>query len=121
MATGIPAGIEQMGVGFYHDPIGEAKLIGEQTLHSYGETIHHPFRDPGYSAANFLGLIPGVGGLVGKALEAGRLVEGAGMIARKLTEAADAKGGNGDERLRGVQQAGRGASYAERCRTSRRG
>jgi hypothetical protein len=118
MATGLPAGVEQMGVGFYHDPIGEAKLIARQTGESYKETFTHPFRDPGYSAANLLGLIPGVGGVAGRALEAGRLVEGAGALAPKLSAGIDALRAANPEMsaYEAANKLGRGASFTRAFR-----
>jgi hypothetical protein len=118
MATGLPAGVEQMGVGFYHDPVGEAKLIARQTGQSYKETFTHPFRDPGYTGANLLALIPGIGGVAGRALEAGRLVEGAGALAPKLTASIDAlKAANeGMTDYQAAVKLGRGASYTRAFR-----
>src|SRR4029077_15617574 len=82
------------------------------------ETFTHPFRDPGYTAANLLSLIPGVGGVVGKALEAGRLVEGAGALAPKLAESMDAlKAANpGMSDYEAANKLGRGASYTRAYR-----
>lgn len=118
MATAIPAGVEQMGVGFYHSPVNELKLIGRNTLTSYGETLHHPFRDPGYSLANILGLAGGVGGVAGRVLEAGRLAEGAGALAPGLRASMDTlKAANeGMSDYEAAVKLGRGASYTRAYR-----